>query len=200
MYCSLSPTRKGVGLMETIIVCGMPAAGKTDAARILAHMLGVKEINGGDILKEMAQEQGYKVGGDDWWDTPEGMRFTNERKKDPEFDEEADRRMIAKINKGDIVVTSYTMPWLSKVGFKVWLDANHDVRAHRMAHRDSTSVEHSKKVLSEREEKNRKIYMDLYGIDLGRDKKPFDAIIDTDKLTAEQVAEEIMKIYKKRKS
>jgi cytidylate kinase len=184
--------------MEAIIISGMPAAGKTEASKRVAKRLGLKEFGGSDILKEMAGERGYILGGSDWWDTEEGLRFLKEREKDPEFDRETDRRMTEKIKRGDIVVTSYTMPWLSDVGFKVWLDASHDVCAARMAKRDGTDVERARKVVAERDRRNCELYEKLYNIKLGRDKKPFDVIINTDNLTPEQIAERIIEKMKEK--
>ncbi len=44
-----------------------------------------------------------------------------ERAGSPEFDREVDRRLLARAEKGDVVITSYTLPWLAKDGVKVWL-------------------------------------------------------------------------------
>lgn len=184
--------------MEAIIIAGLPAAGKTATSKIVAKRLGLSVLGGGDILKEMAEEHGYIISGSDWWDTEEGLRFLEERKKDPEFDKEVDRRMLEKIRNGDIVVTSWTMPWLSDVGFKVWLDADQEVRGGRMSKRDKTAIEHSKKITAERDKKNYELYEKLYNIKLGRDKKPFDVIINTEKLTAEQVADIVIKKMKEK--
>ena len=41
-------------------------------------------VGGGDILKEIAHEEGYNATGDDWWDTAEGMKFLKERRRVPE--------------------------------------------------------------------------------------------------------------------
>jgi cytidylate kinase len=71
--------------MQTIILSGMPAVGKTTVARIIASKLGLKLVGGGDTLKEIALEEGYNAVGDDWWDTEEGMRFMEERSGSPEF-------------------------------------------------------------------------------------------------------------------
>ncbi len=49
--------------MEAIIVSGMPAVGKTTVSKLLADALGLRVVGGGDVLKEMAAEEGYKPGG-----------------------------------------------------------------------------------------------------------------------------------------
>ncbi len=179
--------------MEAIIISGLPAAGKTEVAKLLGARLGLKELNGGDILKEIAREKGYVVGGASWWDSADGIKFLKERNNDPEFDREADRRMLARVKKGSIIVTSWTLPWLSDSGFKVWLDASVEVRANRMAMRDKSDIVVCRRTVAERDRMNSTLFENYYGIKLGRDKKPFDVIINTDKLTVEQTADEILK-------
>jgi cytidylate kinase len=171
----------------------MPAAGKTVTANVIAKKLGIEAIGGGEILKEMADARGYKVTGEDWWDTPEGMKFLKERGSNPEFDKEADHRLIQKINKGNIVVTSYTAPWISKNGIKCWLEASRETRAKRMAARDGTSVEEARKVVRTRDRENFELYKKMYGLELGKDMKPFNIIVDVNTITPEQAAEEIIK-------
>ncbi len=170
----------------------MSAAGKTTVSRILANRLGVQAIGGGEILREMAKERGYNPEGDDWWDTDEGIRFLREREGNLEFDKEADNRMHKKINSGNIVVTSYTAPWIIKEGFKVWLSASPDTRAVRMAKRDNTDLGKSESVVKLRDTENRKLYMELYHINLNNDTSPFDLIIDTNNKTPEQIADIIL--------
>jgi CMP/dCMP kinase len=185
--------------MKAIIISGMPAAGKTTVAKIISKRLNIPTIGGGEILKEMAVEKGYKPGGNNWWDTAEGMKFLKEREMDPEFDKEADRRMAEKINKGNIVVTSYTQPWIIKDGLKVWLGASQEKRAHRMSVRDHTDKTESTKAVKIRDKENHSLYMKMYNIDLGNDTKPFDLIIDTNDKTPDEIASIIIDEASKKK-
>ena len=178
--------------MKAIILCGMPAVGKTTVAKTLASKLGLKLIGGGDILKEIAIEEGYNAVGDDWWDTPEGMRFMEERAGSPEFDREVDRRLLARAHKGDVVITSYTLPWLSKEGVKVWLSGTKRSRAERMAKRDSSSPEDCAKVIDARDRENYALYMKLYGIRFGKDLSPFTIVVGTDGVPAAEVAKSVL--------
>ncbi|MDE1761687.1 MAG: AAA family ATPase [Candidatus Micrarchaeota archaeon] len=179
--------------MESIILCGMPASGKTTAAQIIAKRLRIKAMGGTDILKQMAKERGYKMTGDDWWDTEEGVKFLKERETNPNFDRETDRRLLKLIAKGNVVVTSYTAPWLSKKGFKCWLNASAQKRAQRMAKRDGIPISKSIRSTRIRDRENRKLYKKLYKIDFGHDMKPFDLVIGTDNLTSARVATLIIK-------
>ncbi|MDE1855809.1 MAG: AAA family ATPase [Candidatus Micrarchaeota archaeon] len=186
--------------MEAIILCGMPASGKTTVAKLLAKELKFKTLGGTDILKDMAKERGYKMSGDDWWDTAEGIKFLRERKANSDFDKETDRRLIEKIKEGKVVVTSYTAPWISPVGFKVWLSASLEKRAARMARRDKVSLEESTKSTIIRDKENYELYKGLYGFDFGTDTSPFDLVIETDNISAKKVAETIIERYRARNS
>lgn len=184
--------------MEAIIISGKSAAGKTTVAQIIAAKLRIKTIGGGDILRELALERGYKPTGVEWWDTPDGIKFLRERKGNPDFDKEADRILAKKIKAGDIVVTSYTAAWIFKEGFKVWLDGSKKTRAARMRKRDKTGQAESMKVVKIRDEDNFSVYKKLYNIDFGTDKTPFDLVIDTNSKTPEEISEMILKKFRER--
>ncbi len=179
--------------MDAIILCGMPAVGKTTVARIIADRLKLPLVGGGDILKEIAMEDGYNAVGDDWWDTKEGMKFMEERRGSPEFDKEVDRRLLAKTRKGDVVITSYTLPWLAKDGVKVWLSGTKKSRSERMARRDTSTPAHCAKVIEERDRENYALYKKLYGIEFGKDLSPFNLVVGTDEVPAEKVADLVLK-------
>ncbi|TAK17614.1 MAG: AAA family ATPase, partial [Nitrosarchaeum sp.] len=73
-------------MTKSIVISGPPAVGKTTVAKGLADEFNLTYLSGGDILKEMANEQGFNVVGDDWWDTEDGMKFLNQRENNSEFD------------------------------------------------------------------------------------------------------------------
>jgi cytidylate kinase len=174
--------------LKAIILCGMPAVGKTTVAKILASKLNLKLVGGGDILKEIALEQGYNAVGDDWWDTSEGMKFMQEREGSLEFDKEVDRRLISRAEKGGVVITSYTLPWLIKDGLKIWLSGTKESRAERMARRDASSADECAKIIDTRDRENYALYHKLYGIRFGEDLSPFTIVVGTDGVPAEKVA------------
>lgn len=184
--------------MEAIIIAGKPAAGKTTVAKIIADRLRIRVIGGGDILKEMAAERGYGVSGEGWWDTEEGMKFLKEREGNPNFDNEADKRLVKKIDEGNIVVTSWTAAWISKKGFKVWLEGSEKTRAQRMEKRDNMSFEESLNVLKIRDRENLSLYKKIYKIDIWSDKTPFDLIVDTNAKAPDQIADIILREFEKR--
>jgi len=52
-------------LLKSIIISGPPAIGKTTIAKGLAKEFGLTHLSGGDILKELAEEEGFDTKGDD---------------------------------------------------------------------------------------------------------------------------------------
>jgi len=170
-----------------ICVCALTGCGKSTVAKRLAEKYGLRYISGGNALKALATEAGYKPAEIGWWETDEGLNFLRQRMDDFRFDKKVDAKLLELAKQGNVVLDSWTMPWLLKEGFKVWLEASVDVRAKRVAERDGIDVEKALSILKKKDEQTRVIYKGLYGFDLGRDFSPFDLIIDTDVLSADEV-------------
>ena len=176
-------------MIKSIIISGPPAIGKTTIAKGLAKEFNIEYLSGGDILKELAGEQGFQTQGDDWWDTQEGINFLDQRKENPEFDKNVDNKLKELFSKGGIVVTSYTLPWLVEGGVKIWLDGSKENSALRMTTRDNSSKDDALEIVQKRYNENKIIYKELYGFEFGEDLSVFDKIIETDELNVEQVLE-----------
>lgn len=170
-----------------ICVCGMAGSGKSTLAKRLAEKYGLKYYSGGDALKALALEKGHKPLEHGWWESKEGLSFLEKREKNPEFDKAVDQKLLEIAKQGDVVLDSWTMPWLLKDGFKIWLEASPRKRAERVAKRDNITVKEALKALKKKEEKTKAIYRKLYGFQLGEDFSPFHLILDTDNLSAEEV-------------
>ena len=111
-------------MIKSIIISGPPAIGKTTIAKGLAKEFDIEYLSGGDILKDLAGEQGFQTQGDDWWDTRDGINFLEQRKKNPEFDKNLDEKLKEIFLKDNVVITSYTIPWIVDYGIKIWLDGS----------------------------------------------------------------------------
>jgi cytidylate kinase len=172
-----------------IIISGMSAVGKSTVARVLAREYGLKYYCGGDALKELASKRSFEPKGDDWWDTSEGMRFLEERRLNPEFDRLIDKQLADTVKKGDVVISSYPIPWLVKDGVKIWLKASPETRAKRMAGRDKIPYERALEIVKRRDIENAQLYRSLYGINFGEDLSVFDFVIGTDHLSKKAVVE-----------
>ena len=174
-------------MIKSIIISGPPAIGKTTIAKGLAKEFNIEYLSGGDILKELAEEQGFQTKDDDWWDTQEGINFLDQRKKNSEFDKNVDNKLKELFSKGGIVVTSYTLPWLVEGGVKIWLDGSKENSALRMTTRDNSSKNEALEIVQKRYNENKIIYKELYGFEFGEDLSVFDKIIETDDLNVEEV-------------
>ncbi len=176
-------------IKESVVVCvsGMAGSGKSTMARRLAEKYGLKYCSGGDVLKNLALKEGYRSLERGWWESEQGLLFLKERIRNPEFDRAVDKKLLKIARQGNVVLDSWTMPWLLKKGFKIWLETSQEKRAKRTAKRDGISVEKAKKALEEKEEKTKAIYRELYGFSLGEDLTPFQCILDTDNLRSDEV-------------
>lgn len=184
-------------MTKSIVISGPPAVGKTTVAKGLADEFGLIYLSGGDVLKDLAQEQGFDVIGDDWWDTENGMKFLSQRETNSEFDKKVDDKLIELFDNGGMVITSYTLPWLVDNGIKIWLAGSHDSSSKRMQNRDNMTQQEAYEVTKVRYDKNRALYKKLYNFDFGNDVSVFDKIIDTDNLDANQVIDIAKKTVRK---
>jgi len=172
-----------------ICICGMAGSGKSTVAKRIARHYGLRYSSGGDALKAVAAELGYRTGGEGWWETEEGIRFLKERSRNLEIDRRVDQKQVEWAKEGGIVFDSWAMPWLFKDGFKVWLEASEKVRANRIAERDGLTLEDALKYLREKESRTKAIYKKLYGFTLGEDLSPFHLILDVNFLSKDEVFE-----------
>jgi len=161
--------------------------GKTTIAKGIAEEFGLTHLSGGDILKELAEEEGFKTGGDDWWDTQEGMNFLSQRQENSEFDKKVDDKLKKHFLDGNVVITSYTLPWHVEGGVKIWLEGSKENSAQRMTTRDNLSKDNALEIVQKRYQENKKIYKALYGFEFGEDLSLFDKVIETDGLNASEV-------------
>lgn len=177
-----------------ICISGMAGTGKSTLAKKLAQKYNLKYYSGGDALKDLAKDEGYDINAQGWWESPIGLDFLQKRVNDPKFDKAVDNKLLEYANQGNVLLDSWTMPWLLKGGFKIWLEASFEKRAARVAERDNLSYTEAVKVLGEKEGHTKSIYKSLYGFSLGDDLAPFDFVLDTDNLNAPEVFEVLCRV------
>ena len=181
---------------KTTVICisGMAGTGKSTLSQKIAKRYNLKYYSGGNALKDLAKAEGYTVSDEGWWESPVGLKFLEKRLKDPKFDRTVDEKFLEYAKQGNVLLDSWTMPWLLKDGFKIWLSASLEKRAQRVAQRDKISLDEAFKFLKEKEAQTKAIYKNIYGFELDKDFEPFDFILDTNNLTADEVFQVLCKV------
>ena len=176
---------KSASKKKTVVcISGMAGTGKSTLAKKLAKKYKLRYYSGGDVLKEIAKDEGYNSSSRGWWESPEGLSFLEKREKNFEFDKAVDDKLLEYAQQGRVLLDSWTMPWLLKTGFKIWLVASIEKRGERIAKRDKIPIKEALQVLKEKEARTKTIYKKLYGFTLGEDFEPFNLVLDTDNLNA----------------
>ena len=177
-----------------IIVSGLPGAGKSLLVEMLANEFRLKKVFASHILRNLIEGKEFDLNKTEkstgFFESEDGVKATLTRAKNKEFDKKLDKMLLDLISKEDnLIVDSRTMPWLSKKGFKIWVQASEYVRAHRTAERDKIEFEDAKEKIIERLENDKKIYAELYKFKFAEDLKPFDLILDTGSLNKKEMFE-----------
>ena len=183
----------------SVVISGSAAVGKTTLAHALAKEFGFKLYNGGDILKEIARQQGYSVTGNDWWDSNEAIGFMKARKKNSVYDRQVDEKLTNIAKKGNVIITSHTLPWLTPEPITFWLSASPQKRSERMSKRDKISIKEALRIVRMRDRENKKIYKRIYGAKFGDGLEVFDFMINTELLSLDSLVYLCKEIMKKMK-
>ncbi|PIU21544.1 MAG: hypothetical protein COT15_01705 [Candidatus Diapherotrites archaeon CG08_land_8_20_14_0_20_34_12] len=190
------------GSFMILIICGLPGAGKSTLVEKLAEKHKLKTVFASSILKDLKDKNAETIDvtktkkGEGWWESPAGKKYNQERLKNLQMDKQLDGKLLEIIGKKDnLIIDSRTMPWLAKKKglVKIWIDASPSIRAKRVAERDDKDWKLLLIQMKERLETDKKIYKKLYGIEFGKDFKPFDVVLNTDKLDKQEVFEEVDK-------
>jgi len=169
--------------MVVIAVSGEAASGKTTIARKLAEIYGLRFISIGMLFRKIAEERGISV-----------IELHKIAEQDESIDRTIDNMAIEEAKKGNVVIEGHLTAWILKdiADVKIYLKADLNLRAKRLAERDGKSFEEALREIQEREEINRRRYLKIYGIDI-RDLSIFDIVLDRTYLNIDQTIEILKK-------
>lgn len=167
-----------------ITISGLPGAGTSTVARLVADAVGIERVDGGTVFRTMAAENGLDVGA-----------FSLVAENDPEIDLELDQRLANRVREGDVLLESRLAAWIvtneGLAAFRVWLDADEQERARRVAAREAVDPAFALEANRAREASERRRYRTYYGIDLD-DQTVYDLVIDSTGIGPEAIAESIV--------
>jgi cytidylate kinase len=160
-----------------IAISSQSGCGNTTATQNVGATLGLQVVN--YTFRDLGADLGITF--DEIHNRANGTKI---------FDYLTDLVQIRESLRPKVVVGSRLAAWLVAADLRVWLHASMEERAKRIFRRERNKYTSYEAVLYstlKRDEQNRKRYLQLYGIDIN-DRNDFDIIINTEKLTAEQVS------------
>lgn len=167
-----------------ITISGLPGAGTSTVAQLVADAVGLERVVGGIVFRRMAAERGLDV-----------AELSNVAEGDPEIDLELDQRLANRVREGDVVLESRLAAWIvTNEGLdatRVCIDAAEGERARRVAAREGIDVDQALAANRAREASERQRYRTFYGIDLD-DRSVYDLVIDSTGIEPATVAKSIV--------
>ncbi len=159
-----------------IAMSGKSGCGNSTVSRLLAARLGLRLIN--YTFHDMAVEMGTSF-----------EEVCRRAEQDEWYDLYLDRRQMEMARQGPCVLASRLAVWLLKEArLKVYLQAPLEIRAARVSRREGLPLEVALLAVQERDERDRRRYLRLYGIDI--DEHGFvDLLVDTESKEPRQIVE-----------
>lgn len=174
-----------------ITISGKAGSGKSTVAKLLSEKLNLKHYSIGDLMRAMAIEKDMTL-----------LKLNKLAEKDKSIDFELDNKLkeLGKTKDNLIVDGRLTAFFIPNAQIRVFLDANNEVRAQRILkdkrqHEKNKSLKEAITNIKKREESEKKRYLKYYNANY-LDKKLYNYIIDTTKLTPNQVVDKIMGFVK----
>jgi cytidylate kinase len=166
-----------------IAISGLTGSGKNTLGELLAKKLGYRLVC--PTFKDLAAKEGISL-----------MEFQKKAEKDPDIDRRFDA-LLREQAVGDCVITTWLGPWIVDADIRIKVIAPIEVRAERAGKRDRMPLKEAMKHVNERDDRNRKRYKKIYGIDID-DEGKFDACLNSGIYRPEELQQFVLSIIELR--
>lgn len=184
-------------MKTNIIIFGFSGAGKSTIVEVLGKRLGMQVVHPSSILKELLQEKvpdlNHSKAGTGFWESDVGIQLFKDRLQEKRpLDFICDQILVKELEKENIVMDSWTMPWIFQKGFNIYLKTTKKTRIDRVAKRSNISRYRANQVITMKDNETRNLYLKHKGFDIKKDHNVFNLIIKTDDLSPKQIMERIL--------
>lgn len=181
---------------KTIIIFGFSGSGKSTIADMIGKKYGLRVVHPSSILRNLLENKKIDLNktraGKGFWESKKGIELFKERLKEKQpMDMVSDRLLLKELFKGNIVMDSWSMPWLNKSGLKIYLKGSLPERVRRVAKRGKITAQQAMSAIRIKDNETQKMFKRVYGFDIKKDLQVFDTIIDTTRLDLKQVFSKI---------
>ena len=168
-----------------IAISGKSGCGNTTVTRLVGEKLRLRVIN--YTFHDMAKEMGLSF-----------EEVCELAEKDSKYDRHLDDTQVALAREPGIVLGSRLAIWLVEdANLKVYLSASPDVRAQRIADRESANLDRTYEEMMKRDRRDHDRYLRLYRIDID-DYHFADLIIDAGSLDQYEITHRIVEELNRR--
>ena len=177
-----------------LTISGLPGSGKSTVGKALAAKLRLKHVSAGDFQRQMAKKRGISL-----------LELAKIAEKDRSVDEETDKMVIEFGKTQNNFVMDSRLAWhFIPDSIKIFLTVSLDEGAKRIFNdfrpeeKENATIEKVNENIETREKSEQLRYKQYYNIDYA-DSKNYDIVVDTTKLTPEEVVGIIAAFAKKQK-
>lgn len=188
-------------MKKTIIIFGFSGSGKTTMANRLAKKLKLRLIHPSGILRAICLRKDWKkykkIGNRGFWENNKGSKILRQRlNMSTPPDILCDKIILREAKKGNVIIDSWSLPWLFKGGVKIYLKASRKIRAERVSKRDRKNLKKIYAIISQKDCDTRRLYKKIGRFDIAKNLDVFDIIIDTSSLTKSEIEKKIINYIK----
>ncbi|EFD92999.1 MAG: cytidylate kinase [Candidatus Parvarchaeum acidophilus ARMAN-5] len=168
-----------------VIVSGLTASGKSSVSKALAKEFNLEYFSASSKLREILPKKDFEV-----WESKKGIEAVKFRIKNPIYDKKLDRIMLSLFNRSfNMILDSWVASW--KVTdtniIKIYIKADEKIRAERVSNRDGITFKQALSFMRIKDKLTAQIYSNIYGIDVKKDFRPFNLVIDSSYLDLKEV-------------